>query len=402
MEVNQPHKSPSVWDKNRRLFFRKAIGEAQLEFDRLESSYRIIEAALLTAMGTLGTPGGFNGRMLPGQSDPKIVFRGMDSDTTAFIKDNFQKLHRHYFSSPEAFISGLQADIHIIEPDPRAGDPLCASNLRMLIRWHKGTELTGLMGLSAKLKAGPYMDDEIDWIHHLTDHMMAAIQAINVKSAIHTLENELNQARVSVFENTLRSKSTKKELEKLHFRASGFNDIFNELSNLHESSRVIDAFLLVLMGIFSSRSGLICFWDDDTEETHMSTRGIDDEKLKNITPEMIKTRFDALSGLPQGMDPGRLQAAIVPAEHSNQVRHIPFDYSIAVHFNVDDAAKGILCLGRRLIKTQYGAGERELLLALTHNFLVFLKSSKSFETIARLHAQQEQKNIALENNTVLS
>ena len=91
-----------------------------------------------------------------------------------------------------------------------------------------------------------------------------------------------------------------------------------------------------------------------------------------------------------------MQADILPAEHLAGSSALMPGKSLVIIFKLDQAARGLLCLGPRLMASRYGSRERELLLAFAHNFLVFLKNSKSFETIQRLNAGQEQKNIALQ------
>jgi rhodanese-related sulfurtransferase len=237
------------------------------------------------------------------------------------------------------------------------------------------------------------MEREIDFLYHLVDHMMAALRSIAAHSVMHTLKNELHQARQSATESTLRSEAAKKEAEETLFRLSGFNDIFHELSGLKKSDRVLDSFLLVLLGIFSAQSGTLLYRDDATGQSHIAVRGFDD---KTAQPAGVREKLDAVFGFGQGIRLGVMQATIVPSEQLKSLDLFSLKSSIAILFKVDQGAKGVIGLGKRLVDSQYGAKERDLLLAFTHTFLAFLKNSKSFETIQRLNAEQEKKNIELE------
>jgi hypothetical protein len=136
---------------------------------------------------------------------------------------------------------------------------------------------TGLMGLGGKIDGTPYSDGEIDFLYQLMDHMMMAIRSLAAHSVIHTLKNELDQARQRAAEGAVRSEAVKRELEETLFRLSGFNDLFHELSGLQQSNRVIDSFLLVMLGIFSAQNGAILYEDDTSGLSHAAIRGYRDK-----------------------------------------------------------------------------------------------------------------------------
>ena len=380
-------------EAERRRFLRKTLCDAQVEFERLESSVRVIESALLTAMGALGSAGGFNGMLQPEANGFKVIGRGMDSGALARIEDNFKKLFDQHFSALETAPYPFHSDIQIIPETLSPPSPLTTANVRIVAGWRMGKALTGMMGLGPAITGTAFMEREIDFLYNLVDHMMAALRSIAANSVMHTLKNELDQARQSATECTLRSEAAKKEVEETLFRLSGFNDIFHELSGLKKSDRVLDAFLLVLLGIFSAQSGTLLYRDDATGQSHIAIRGFDD---KTAQPAGVKDKLDAVFGYGQGIGVEVMQATIVPSEQLKSLDLFPLKSSIAILFKVDQGAKGVLGLGKRLVEPQYGAKERELLLAFTHTFLSFLKNSKSFETIQRLNAEQEKKNIELE------
>lgn len=397
MEINIPQNYPSTRKKDRSHFFRKVICDAQLDLSRLDSTFKILEITLLTAMGALGIGKGFNGRITPDEGSAQLVCRGMDSERIAFIRDNFPTLKHHYFAFEDASSPHLQIYIHNLSKDSRDGDPLSTSNLNILVGWRLGNELRGLMGLGPKIKEEAFLDDEISFIYSLTDHMLMAMQTIATKSVIHTLQNELEEARQRTADITACSDAAAKDLEETLFRLSGFNDIIHELSGHKESTRVVDAFLLVLIGIFSAQNGHIFYWGDPTQEVYITTRSPHRDTSNDVEPAIAQAMLQDVFKSPQALKTGAMQAAIIPAEPLNRLHPWITDNHITILFKVDDTAKGLLCLGKRLVETQYGPRERELLLAFTHNFLVFLKNSRSFETIQRLHAEQEHQNLELTN-----
>lgn len=389
--------SPPAWEKNRSRFFRQVICDAQLELSRLESVFKIMEVALLTAMGSLGIKSGFNSRLNPDDESVQIVDRNMDTGTIAFVKDNFQRIAHHYFPIADPSAQSFRVTIQKITKDPRAGDPLNTSHLRILIWWRMGHRLMGLLGLGEKINADTFTESEINFLYSLADHMMVAMKGISSKSIIHTLENALDQAKQRVADTTANTLATKKELEETLFRLSGFNDIFHELSDIKESAKLIDAFLLVLLGIFSTSSGLIFHWEQTTGEIYTTARGSSRSSVQATDSAGVRKILGDLFNLGQLPKIGSMQAVIVPSEQLNRMAPMISNSHITLLFRIDETTKGVLCLGKRLVQTQYDSREQELLLAFAHNFLVFLKNSRSFETIQRLHVEQERQYKELEN-----
>jgi rhodanese-related sulfurtransferase len=396
MENNVSRQAPSSVQNDRRRFLRKCLRDAQAEFDRLESSTKVIESALLTAMGALGAGCGFSGIRGPEAAGIKMVGRGMDSASIERIEDDFQPLVDQYVSALATTPHPLHTEIQIIPPGAGSPRALTTARVRILAGWRLGKDLTGLMGLGAKIDGTAFSDRETDFLDHLVDHMLVAIRSIADHAVIHTLKNELDHARKRAAEGTVRSEAAKKELEETLFRLSGFNDIFHELSGLKESERVIDSFLLVMLGIFSAQHGAVLYGNDTTGKSHAAIRGAGDQTPQRHQPEVVKETLEVVFGSWQSKRLEAMQAIIVPSEKLKALDLLSPHGSIAVTFKIDSDDRGVLCLGRRLVDTQYGTKERELLLAFTHTFMAFLKNSNAFETIRRLNSEQKQKNTELE------
>ena len=383
-------------ETDRHRFLRKTLCDAKVEFDRLESSLRVMESALLTAMGALGAICGFSGLLQPEATDVKVAGRGMDRETLDLIKNNFQQIVDQHVDALDNTPYPFHTDVRVLPAPPGPPGPLTTADIRIVAGWRMGKTASGMMGLGGTLTGTSFGEREIDFLYSLVDHMMAALRAIAANSVMHTLENELNQARQSTTECVLHNQTTKKELEETLFRLSGFNDIVHELSGLKESDSVLDAFLLVMLGIFSAQHGTVLYGDDISRKFHAAIRGIEANTAAHAQPAVVREKLDVVFGSRQGNLLGVMQATILPPEQLKSLDLFSPTNSIAILFKVDDSARGLLCLGKRLVETQYGAKERELLLVFTHTFLAFLKNSKSFETIQRLNAEQQKKNIELE------
>lgn len=385
--------------KYRHRFFRSTIGDAHLEMVQQGSPAKIMETALLTGMGALGATYGFIATLRQDNGLVDVVSRGLKNGEQAFIKDNLLNLHPHYFSSDEISNTEFYVDIKTVPAEPGQYQLFGDTPFHVVVDWRFEKLRQGLMGFGRTLNGRSLVDDEKEFLFSLTDRMMMALQNLATRSFVHTLENELDQARQRTAETTASSLAVKKDLEETLFRQSGFDDIFHELSGLRSSAQVVDAFLLVLLGIFSAENGHIVYWDDTNPTVQVASRGPHHEALDVTDAETVKQKVQHLFELQRMDSPSAMDAAVLPAERLKLLApQIPGSH-IALLFQLDNRTRGILSLGKRIVAALYGPREQEQLVAFTRNFLAFLKNSRSFETIQRLHDQQEQKNIEL-NETI--
>jgi len=396
LEANRPPHTADRPGLDRRTFLRGALYDARTEFAQLDMPSKIIEAGLLTAMGALGLTTGFACLSQAEAEDLRITNRGMDETAIAYVRDSFWDLQQRCFASAHANKTPFQTCVHVMAAEGPLGHPLDTCGLQLLIGWQMGSQMAGFMGLGDKITGPCIENEEIDFALNVIDYMVMTLQAVTTRAIIRTLESELQQAREQIREGALRNEAAKKELERTLFRLSGFNDIFQELSGLHDSSQVIESFLLVLIGIFSARSGSILYFDAAMQKACFAGRGGDSSVFRDFSPVQIQSQIEAVFETRRASALAPMQADILPVEHLAGSSALMARESLVIIFRLDPAAKGLLCLGPRLVESRYGSRERELLLAFAHNFLVFLKNSKSFETIQRLNAEQEQKNIALQ------
>ena len=380
---------------DRRRFLRQIVRQAQVEFSRLESPAKVIDSALLTAMGALGVACGFSSWCRSGADRRHVAGRGLDEEIILAVDRRWDDLMARCFkagdNSPDTDctrvrILPVDVDLPVLSSTPA----LC-----ILIGWRSTADLAGLMGIGQGLKGVPFSDSDIDFLYHLMDHMLMEMRAMADNALLHSLTNELDQARQKAVEANRRNDVLKTELEETDFRLSGFNDIFHELSGLTESTKIMDAFLLVMLGIFSAQSGAILYADPVSGKTHAALRGAG-HSLDHDGPDEVNDLLAAIFGSSFDLHGETAQAAAMPPEQFKRLdRFIP-RIKLGVLFQIDGEAKGVVCLGQRLVEHPYEANDQKLLQVFTHTFLAFLKNSRSFETITRLHAEQQQKTMVLE------
>ena len=382
---------------DRRNFYRKSICDARLEFSRIDSRERIIEASLLTAIGTLGITCGFSCITRPGNPIVKRVSRGLDVGITTFVEREFKTLHLEYFPSLQtAFTHSFHVDLRILQGDDKYGVQLNRAGIRILIGWRTDKEILGIIGFGSKIISDTYVDDEIHFLLNLTDNMIYALESVASQRMIQRLKADLDRGIGQSADLLSGMEAAKKDLDHTRFRLSGFNDIFNELSELKESSRVIDSFLLVLLGIFSAGGGYIFHFDQTLEKAHMSCRGLGKAEGTDLSLSKVQTGIGNAFASVRALHLESMHASILSSQQMDCFKPFLPETVIGLIFKVDETTMGVMGLNERLTQTPYGEGDRELLCAFVKNFLVFLKNSKSFEIIQKLNEDQEKRNIELE------
>jgi rhodanese-related sulfurtransferase len=397
MQINSPsQRESSTSETERRRFLRQCLIDAREEFSRHESPHKIIEIALLTAMGALGVFCGFSGLHASEVSDGHIVGRGLDGSAMTRIAAHVQRRFGAWLKELETPSAPYQIDVRRLSETSGFDDLLNGKPVELLVWWRLPGHTAGFMGLGATIKDAPFLARETEFLHHLTGHMLEAIRAVSANAVIHMLENELEQARQQAAECSQRNDAVKKELEETLFRFAGLNDIFHELNEREDSKQVLEAFLLVVMGIFSVQSGLLLYWSAADRSAYAALRGFADGTGPPVGPAEVQSILAAFLESQAGVRLEAMQATVLPGEQLKASALAGYKIRTAILFRVDQTASGVLCLGSRLVDNQYGHKEKELLVTFTQTFLAFLKNSLSFETIKRLHHDQEQKNIELE------
>jgi len=381
---------------DRRNFHRKSICDARLEFSHMDSRERIIEASLLTAIGTLGITCGFSSISYPANPMVKLVSRGLDGSSTDFIEKNFTTLLEYFPLLENTTSNPFHGDLLVLQEDNQYFVPLNRAGIRILIGWRMGKEISGLMGFGPKIISDTYVDDEINFLLNLTDNMIYALMSVESQRIMQKVKMALAREKAQSADLILGIKAAKKDLNHTRFRLSGFNDIFNELSGLKESTKVIDSFLLVLMGIFSASGGYVFHLDQTIEAPYMACRGIENVEKTQILSIQVQAGIGNAFASISALQLSPMQATILSLQQMDCFKPFLPETAIGLIFKVDETAMGVIGLNERLTQTPYGPDERELLYAFAKNFMVFLKNSRSFETIERLNKEQGKRNIELQ------
>jgi rhodanese-related sulfurtransferase len=186
-----------------------------------------------------------------------------------------------------------------------------------------------------------------------------------------------------------RASRAQADLDRRVFYLQTLYEFTAELSPLVATDKLLEAFLLMVMGTFGVSQGRVLLCDRQSRAVRYASRGIPeprqwtfDEAEKQLYRGFQATEERRLAPMSVGfvVDP----QAIFPETEMGAAVHT------ALLFTVDDSLLGLLVLGAPLAKRALAKEEQELLRGLTTNCMVFLKNAQAFETIQALNADLRQ------------
>jgi rhodanese-related sulfurtransferase len=193
------------------------------------------------------------------------------------------------------------------------------------------------------------------------------------------------------------------ELDKLVFQRMYYlktlYELTAELSPITSSRKLLESFLLMVMGVNGSGQGLLMICDRQNRRVLSASRG---------------TRFDrdwtvesAEKNLYRGFQTAksrRLAAMSVTFIGDPQQVFSELETGLEVHaallFVVDDALLGIVGLGAPIDGRDFTLEEKDILSGMTASFMVFLKNVRAYETVQDLNADLSRTNDALRRTIV--
>jgi len=177
-----------------------------------------------------------------------------------------------------------------------------------------------------------------------------------------------------------------------HFKA--LSDASRELSAILEKDKLLDAFLLMVLGVLSARKGCLILFDEQTGQTLSACRGR--ESNGPDAPPSARIKELVASHYPSDDHFTEPEYKVQPVQREElESISLQLDLEMAVVFSLDRERFGIIGVASRLVEEDYSSQEQELLIALTHDFLPALTNAYSFETIQDLNLDLGQRNFEL-------
>lgn len=376
-------------DLDRRVFHLKTLHDAACELSGLTQPRKIMETFLLTAMGLFGVTRGLAVLMNVQTRQGHLAQRGLSGPEAEACERNLALIAEHYL--PE---DSLPSHAEFILPRQTADPGLLPAEIAVILKQRVDGNYALLSAIGTRLSGESFGEADMTALLNLAGTMANALaqnlfhrQIQHLSAGLIRQGNELQDAQCQVG----RARET---LDRQIFHLQTLYEFTAELSPLVATDKLLDAFLLTLMGTFGASRGCVLLCDRQSRAVRSAGRGIPGGREWNLeaAEKLIYRGFQAteerrLAPMSTGfiLDP---PAAFPESE-------LGFGVHTAALFTVDDTLLGMLALGPPLRQSALSAEARELLQGLTVNWMVFLKNARAFETIQALNEDLRRTNADL-------
>ena len=392
-------KQDPLMELERRGFLLKTLRDATCELSSLEDTEKMVEVFLLISMGTLGIAQGFVIVLERESPEAKLTSRGLEDQDIKRLHESVPQIIQQYFSNTfqKDLLSPMQVPLPAKSrlPDKDFFPP----ETKAVIKWNFDEKQSGLLGLGTKILTEAYSDEDIEFLLGLTNSLLVSIKNARSVTIIRQLNLDLQQKNIEQEEALKEAERTRKELDSRLFHLNALYDTTHELSGLTDTKKIMETFLLMAMGTFSIEQGSIVLFDSEEKKAFVVYRGIEKEKVRGPRGNDIDKTLPQFFEGAKTKDLTPMKAQMVPPERLLNNPVCPIDASVGLLFIINDTCLGLIGLGSKITEQSYSAEEQELLTTLVNNFTVFLGNAKSFETIQKLNADLEKRNIQL-NKTI--
>jgi rhodanese-related sulfurtransferase len=381
---------------DRREFHRKTLSDLRSELRALGDIEEILKAVLLTAMGSLGITKAFVLVVDTSSQKHHLVDRGLEETELKALRDNLSEIICQYFPRDLEDKGHFFTDPEVITREGPADVAFFPKQIKVLIKWTIRDFCLGLMGFGVRILTDGYSDDDVVFLLSLTDSLIFSIEDTRSASIIRQLGSELREKEGHLKEALRRSEHTRKELDRRLFHLKSFHDITRELAGLRDTGRILETFLLMVLGIFSVGQGYVLTLDREKRSARIACRGIEREELAKLAEAELErciVRFldaDEVHTL--------LPASSRVITDRSLLEQVPSSANVKISavFVVNEVSQGLIGLGEKITQQPFSKQDSELLLTLVSNLSVFLRNTRSFETIQELNLHLEKRNVELE------
>jgi len=380
---------------DRRRFHADSLLDTRREFFSHSDQEKIMNNYLLSAIGTLGIASGFVCMTDKEANKHYFAGRGLEQDKIEPLEKNSKKVVQHYFSENQRGISLPPMEARLIPCEDLSDHFSYPHKTMILIRWTINNECLGLTGLGEKILPGAYNDEDQKFLLDLTYNLLSALIHARAANSIRKLKFELQTKNLELEDAVEQVEKNRADLDRRLFHLKSFYDIFHELSGLKDTNRILETFLLMIIGILGAGQSYILLLDRKEKTTCMTCRGIKNENRKKLPQDQINTMINKCFEFAEVHKLGPMNALRLAGRSfwGNTVR--PVEAQIEILFVINDSYLGLIGFGNKITRGNFSEDELELLMTLVHHLMVFLDNAKSFETIQRLNIDLEKRNIEL-------
>jgi rhodanese-related sulfurtransferase len=391
----EPHSSPRELEY--KSYQLGLLNEYLRELTFLEKKQDILEHFLLMCMGAVGTDKSLL-LVFDQAEEPVLYSRGFTESRIQVLREQALIWGQKHFSRED-----IQKDLlpkQVLEISANQSSPGHETHLPWpdktdyIVRWTLDAGCFGFLALGTKLDGKHYSDPDRDFLPQLVEILMDSLQLAGSRAEVDKLNKELTQKNRELIQALNQTEKSRENLDRQVFHFKALSDTSRELSAILEKDKLLDAFMLMVLGVMSSRMGCLILYDEQSDKILSSFRGQEAHYPDSLPHSRIK---DLIASLYPSEDHYTNPEYRVQNVKNGQLQSIFPEpgLEMAVAFSLDRDRFGIIGVSSRLVEEGYSDQEQELLISLTHNFLPALANAYSFETIQDLNLDLGQRNFEL-------
>ncbi|MBU1903741.1 MAG: rhodanese-like domain-containing protein [Proteobacteria bacterium] len=380
-------------EPGKEIFSPRALCDTAHPLYGLSGLREIMETFVLTTMGTFGIPQGFT-ILIDKASNVQIVSRGLEDADIKTIQDNIPEIVQRYFSPlhPRDGLPYIEA--HLILDEASMHLPCWPAQTEVLILWGIEKDCCGVAGFGKKIVDESYSQRDIQLFTLLTNDLIGSLTRERSEEIIREMRSILESRDMEIEDILRQEEFTRRDLDRRVHYLKTLYDTTLELGGLTETKKIMDTFLLMIMGTFSVVQGYILLLDKAAKTAHITYRGVDKERLRDLSESGVEKAVRRYLNTVGEKTPSSMKSQVI-----TDMRFLGdaalTDAGAGSFFVIDEANLGLIGLGNKITGEGYSEEDQELLQTLTNNFMTFLKNAKAFEMIKELNIRLEERNIQL-------
>lgn len=374
---------------DKRVFHLNVLHETACELSEPTQPRKAMETYLLTAMGILGFASGLAALINTRTHQGHIVHRGLGGQEAEACEHGLARIAAHCMPdgqrSPHA---------ELAEPFKASVPGALPGDMTVVVKQSVDQEFAVLAAFGRRLSAKPLEGADATTLLNLTGIMTSALARSLFSRQIDHLSAGLMRQSAELQNALHQAEQSREHLDRRVFQLQTLYEFIAELSPVVATEKLMELFLLMIMGTFGASQGIVLLCDRKTRRVRCARRGGPGgrEWTQEEVEKILYRGFQATED--RRLDPMSVNFIVHPQGVFSE-SEMGFALHTAALFTVDDSLLGFAALGSPLGKSGLGAEERELLRGLTANCMVLLKNARAFETIQALNEDLSQTNADL-------
>ncbi|MGE5259058.1 MAG: rhodanese-like domain-containing protein [Hyphomicrobiales bacterium] len=385
--MEQASRAQAELDK--RVYHLRTLHETACELSGLSHPQRIMETFLLTAMGIFGVARGLAVLMNTRTRQGHLTQRGLSSQEAEDFERNLARIAAHYLPEDRPPSCGESVLCHQI-----ADSGLLPANAAVLLKQMVDESHAVLVVIGNRLSGEPFGAADVTTLLNLTGTMASALAQNLFNRQIQHLSAGLMRQGAELQDALHEARRARETLDRQIFHLQTLYEFTAELSPLIATEKLLETFLLMVMGTFGLGQGGVLLCDRRSRTVCCVSRGCLDSRKRSLE-EVEQLLYRGFQATEERRLTAMSASFVVNSQTVFPESEMGFRVHAAMLFTVDDALVGLIMLGASLSQSTLSAEERQLLRGLTASCMVFLKNARAFETIQALNEDLGRTNADL-------